>query len=65
MVVTIPKKCVVCNKKYEVQVDAEKYNLWIGGELIQNVWPEFSVVQREQLISGVCSDECWKKLWAD
>lgn len=65
MVVTIPKKCVVCNKKYEVQVDAEKYNLWIGGELIQNVWPEFSVAQREQLISGVCSDECWKILWAD
>jgi hypothetical protein len=28
---------------------------------IQQIFPNAPAWQREQLISGVCSDECWKK----
>lgn len=50
-------------------LDEEKFNLWRkpreeGGLLIQDAFPELSVDQREQLISGYCG-ECWDTLWSD
>ena len=27
--------------------------------LIQDVWPDATLIQREQLQSGLCSDMCW------
>ena len=35
-------------------LDANKYERWQSGELIQNVFPELSVNEREMLISSVC-----------
>lgn len=37
-----------------------KHGQWKArGELIQNVWPEATTIQREQLQTGICSDKCW------
>lgn len=29
--------------------------------LIQELWPDATPMQREQLMTGLCSDECWNK----
>lgn len=63
--VEVPKQCVVCNKVHVITVDKASYDRWRAGELIQNVWPEKTVVEREALISGICSQVCWDKLWRD
>ena len=58
----VHRECCVCNKNHIIIIDEEKYWRWRGGELIQNVFPEYSADEREKLISGTCPD-CWKKLW--
>lgn len=40
------------------------FHAWIGGELIQNAFPEASADQRECMISGLSSDE-FDALWAE
>jgi hypothetical protein len=32
-----------------------------GGRLIMEIWPqaEYSAEEREQLMTGICSNECW------
>ncbi len=58
-------KCPNCNKKYVPDLakrpDFEARNIqWkVERELIQNVWPEATTIQREQLQTGICSDKCW------
>ena len=37
----------------------EKLERWQKGDLIQNVWPDATPIQREQLQTGLCSDEGW------
>lgn len=32
-----------------------------SGKLIQNVWPDATPTQREQLQTGICSDKCWNQ----
>jgi hypothetical protein len=58
--------CVVCGKVTEVELDTDKFRRWrIEGEKVQDVWPEKSLMERETLISGVCSDKCWDELWGE
>ena len=33
----------------------------IEGELIQDSYPNATKEEREQLISGLCSNECWEE----
>jgi hypothetical protein len=61
--VLIETECPVCHTAYLIEVDEDKFERWQAGEHVQDVWPEKSTIQREQLISGVCSDECWDELW--
>jgi hypothetical protein len=57
------KPCVICGKVTEMKLSKEKVDRWQAGEHIQNVFPELSAMQRETMISGVCSDEHWDKLF--
>ena len=59
-------QCPACAKIYVPDLAKEpdwesKLLLWKGGQLIQRVWPDANPYQREQLQTGVCSDECWDK----
>ena len=60
--------CPHCERTYvpdlaaapDFQDRKRRYN---SGELAQDVWPEATLEQREQIISGVCSDRCWDELF--
>ena len=51
------RMCTITGKVYEVSVKLEDYNRWKDGELIQNVFPDLSVEQREFLITGITPAE--------
>ncbi len=53
-------KCPVCHKVYEPVLGERKH----PEMLIQREFPQAESWQREQLASGVCSDECWKTLFS-
>lgn len=63
--VTILQTCPNCGKDYTPELAnfndfPEKMLKWRdGGRLIQTVWPEATAMQREQLQTGLCSDQCW------
>lgn len=50
--VVYEKKCWITDKIYRVEVDIIKHRLWQGGRLIQDVFPEMPVDEREFLISS-------------
>lgn len=68
------RTCPVCNLRYVPEIAQlpdylPKWVEWqVDRKLIQDVWPAskgFTQEQREQIISGVCSDKCWTMLWDD
>jgi len=48
-------KCPNCKKLYKPKL-VRKTN-----DLIQNEFPKATSEQREQLISGLCSNKCWNE----
>jgi len=58
--------CILHNCRHIVKCDAEGYNRWQNGELIQLALPGMTSEEREILISGNC-DESWNALmdWMD
>lgn len=56
--VTVTRVCPHCDREKAIQVEEDKYNRWLEGELIQNVWPEKSTEEREEIKTGFCP-ECW------
>ena len=69
----VKKKCPNCGTEYvpELADDPDfnwKYRRWRGMDrsfhkrpLIQELWPNATPMQREQLQTGICSDDCWNK----
>ena len=60
------RKCPECGEDFVpdlVDIDPEFYSnhyRWRSQKLlIQNVWPDATLIQREQLQTGLCSDMCW------
>jgi hypothetical protein len=57
--------CPSCGNSYIPDLMGEddfdiKYKAWrYEGKLIKSVWPNATPTQREQLQTGICSDECW------
>ena len=45
--------CVVCGKPSTLTLDRAKVNRYIGGEFVQDVWPDMADADREVLVSGV------------
>lgn len=56
--------CMFCGKASILTLDAELYARWIGGEFVQDVWPEWTAGQRELLITGT-HPECWDANFTD
>ncbi len=56
--------CNRCKGQVEMQVQAEDYEAWENGELIQNAMPYLSADEREVLISGMCGP-CFDNLFGD
>jgi len=50
-------KCPNCEKIYEPELGRRKH----PELLIQEEFPNAEPYQREQLVTGLCSDECWDK----
>ena len=46
--------CPQCNKEYTPDLGERKTN-----QLIQYEFPHATSIQREQLVTGICSDDCW------
>lgn len=47
--------CPFCGARHSVKVDEEKWIEYLeGNDLIQNIFPELSTTEREQLISFLC-----------
>ena len=49
------KTCPNCGKEYETILERK------DNTLIQLQYPKAPAWKREQLISGICSDKCWKE----
>jgi len=60
----VSKTCPSCKQTYvpELADDVEAFSLWRNGTLIQHAFPDATPAQREQLLTGVCSDKCWDEL---
>lgn len=55
MMITISIICPFCGVEHFVTCDAAAFDVWQGGELIQNTGLiELSATEREQLISHLC-----------
>jgi hypothetical protein len=52
--------CPVCKKHYTPELPERDPN---DDRCIQDIYPKSKAYQREQLVSGVCSDACWDKMW--
>lgn len=48
-------KCPCCKKLYKPILQRKE------GECIQVTYPTATAEEREHLISGLCSNECWNK----
>lgn len=55
--------CIICNKQAKYKIRKDKYDEWLRGGLVQNVFPEYDVETREQLISGTCPGKCQNELF--
>ena len=51
------KKCPFCRTDYETELTRPKNDR----RLIQQIFPDEPLWKREQLISSVCSQECWDR----
>ncbi len=71
------RTCPTCNKEYVPSlvsglylinpltqtVRERKYREWQQGGLVQYIYAHQTSTHREQLTSGICSDECWDHLY--
>ena len=50
--------CPNCKKSYMPKLALEST---VGKEhmCIQDIFPEATAIEREQLVTGICSDKCW------
>lgn len=62
MIVTKP--CPVCEDVSRVRVDQTKYQQYVGGKNIQDVWPDATSDERERLQTGI-HPPCWTVLFPD
>jgi len=51
------RQCPVCLKVYTPVLKSK------NDRCIQDEFPDAPAWQREQLLSGICSDECWKSVF--
>ncbi len=62
--VGLERHCTWCRKGYVLNLDEDQVIRWVTDEHVQDVWPEMSLAEREQIISGT-HEECWEEMFAD
>lgn len=62
--VTISKRCIVCDKLVEFECHPADLMDWQCGELIQDALPYLSANHREILISQTCG-ECFDEMFGN
>lgn len=60
----VTKPCIVCKQTSMLSLDMDDFLRWQGGELVQNVWPDWTPDQRELLITGT-HPECWDEMFKE
>jgi len=50
------KKCPQCSKQYIPTLGKRDPN---DDRCIQDIYPNSTPTEREQLMTGICSDDCW------
>ena len=53
--------CPICGKKYKPVLGERKHL----GMMIQDEFPNATPTEREQLMTGVCSDGCWDEWFGE
>lgn len=61
---TLTIQCKKCGQESFLMVDENKWLSWQNGELIQTVFPELSLADRELMISHICPD-CWNIIFKE
>lgn len=56
--------CRTCREPQRIDVNADDWARWKGGEYVQVAMPYLDADQREMLISATCSF-CWEKMFGD
>lgn len=55
------RRCPMCAMENTFTTTQESYDRWRAGALIQDVWPDLAIEERETRISGICSG-CFDKI---
>jgi hypothetical protein len=56
--------CALCGEREIVVVDKDDYLRWLGGALVQDVWPDKDANWREMMMTGT-HGECFDKMVED
>jgi len=54
--------CLLCGDRNVITVEADAYDKWVNGTLVQDAFPEMDTPHREMLVSGTCPD-CWDTIF--
>jgi hypothetical protein len=57
--------CPMCGKVTIMNLNPGQVNAWLHGTHIQNAFPELNAQEREVMLTGFCSQECWDKAFAE
>lgn len=60
--ITVVVECPICSVRQNMAISEAAYERWVGGELIQNAFPDMSLADRERLKTGFC-DPCWARVF--
>lgn len=60
----LEKQCPRCGKKYVPHLAystdfKDSYALYLRGASLKEVYPKSTPIQQAQIITGICSEECW------
>ena len=60
----VTKICIHCGGHTTFLAKFDNLDRWRDGTLVQNVWPDVPIAERETLISGTHA-ECWDDLFGE
>jgi hypothetical protein len=63
-IITKKKLCTILQQEYRVSVPLDKFLLWKAGALIQDVFPDLSLDDKEFMITGLTPTE-WNSIMRD
>lgn len=65
LVIVESTPCIACGTVKKYTVKQKQYDYWRKGRPAATAFPHLTTMEVESLISGVCSDDCWEKLFTE